>query len=317
MTKELYDIVHSTLPFEFADVYQPRGGSYAEAIERNIASYDNAAVRLFKTATKSLNWRRTVLLNAEKRLCRAGSRPIIAALSEYVKGQFVRHYGMPEERICVIPNGVDIRYAARADKGDDEAEGGLPAARGEGALFLFAANNFRLKGLATIVRALRLLKDGLEPRPVFVAVAGSGRAEPYRDLAEKLGVSDRLAFSGAVGSIQVALEPVEAAVLPTYYDPCSRFILEALAYGKPAITTRFNGAAERYVDRRHGVIIDDPRDTRALAEALARLAEPENARSASEAIRLDNLAENISVARHAERMVELYRFIIANRGTQA
>ena len=33
-----YDIIHSTLPFSFADVYQPRGGCYAESIVRNAAS---------------------------------------------------------------------------------------------------------------------------------------------------------------------------------------------------------------------------------------------------------------------------------------
>jgi len=306
LAEEHYDIIHSTLPFAFADIYQPRGGSYAEAVVRNIASYENPAVRLYKTATRHLNVRRTVLLNAEKRLCRPGSRTIIAALSEYVKTQFVRRHGVAEERIRVIPNGVDTRYAARADESGNVTIGSL---------FLFAANNFRLKGLATIVRALRLLRDGLESQPVVVAVAGSGRPDPYRRLAEKLGVSNRLVFLGELGSIQAALDPVAAAVLPTYYDPCSRFILEALAWGKPVITTRFNGAAERYTDGRHGVILDDPRDSRALAKALAWAADADNARAAAQAIRADNLIADISIARHAEMMVELYRFVLANRGT--
>jgi UDP-glucose:(heptosyl)LPS alpha-1,3-glucosyltransferase len=319
LAQDRYDVIHSTLPFEFADIYQPRGGSYAEAIARNIASYDNPAVRLYKTATRHLNVRRTVLLNAEKQLCRPQSRTIIAALSNYVRTQFVRHYGVPEARIHVIPNGVDTRHrpdAAQADALRNRILADLGASPGaRPALFLFAANNFRLKGLAAIVRALRLLKSGLEPRPVCVVVAGSGRTDRYRSFAGELDVGDRVVFLGPLADVHLALAAADAAVLPTYYDPCSRFILEALACGKPVITTRFNGAAERCVDRRHGAIIDDPRDARALAEALAWLADDPNTRSAAEAIQQDDLAENISIGRHAEMMVQLYQFVLANRGT--
>ncbi|MBE0535777.1 MAG: glycosyltransferase family 4 protein [Phycisphaerae bacterium] len=308
-----YDVVHSTLPFDFADIYQPRGGSYAEASERNIASYDHRAVRFCKTATQHFNLRRTVLLNAEKRLCRPQRRTIIAALSEYVKSQFMRHYNVAESRIRVIGNGVAMHQPpdpVQAEALRSRILGDLGAGPGgQPAVFLFAANNFRLKGLGAIVRALALLKGGLEPRPVYVAVAGSGRTENYRALADELGVSDRLVFLGALSDVHQALAAADAAVLPTYYDPCSRFILEALTHARPVITTRFNGAAERYVDRRHGAVIDDPRDTRALAEAFAWVADVDNARSAAEAIRRDNLAENISIARHAEMLVELYRFI--------
>ena len=111
-----------------------------------------------------------------------------------------------------------------------------------------------------------------------------------------------------------AVSVVDAAVLPTYYDPCSRFILEALAQAKPVITTRFNGASERIIDNRHGHIIEDPRDIEALARALRRLAEPQNAQNAAEAIIKDNLAEEISIAKHAETMVKLYNRIMADKG---
>ena len=43
-----YDIIHSVLPFGFADIYQPRGGSYAEAILQNAASYQINSRRLTK-----------------------------------------------------------------------------------------------------------------------------------------------------------------------------------------------------------------------------------------------------------------------------
>ncbi len=60
-----YDIIHSTLPFSFADVYQPRGGSYPEAIIRNAASYENRIVSWYKMTTHYANARRLVLLRSD------------------------------------------------------------------------------------------------------------------------------------------------------------------------------------------------------------------------------------------------------------
>jgi hypothetical protein len=59
-----YDIIHSTLPFDFADIYQPRGGSYLEAMIRNADSYENAFVRFFKKATHFTNLKRYAMVKA-------------------------------------------------------------------------------------------------------------------------------------------------------------------------------------------------------------------------------------------------------------
>ena len=60
-----YNIIHSTLPFDFADIYQPRGGSYPEAIIRNAASYQNRLISSYKLITHYANLRRSALLRAE------------------------------------------------------------------------------------------------------------------------------------------------------------------------------------------------------------------------------------------------------------
>jgi len=314
-----YDVIHSTLPFDFADIYQPRGGSYREAVLRNIASYDNVGVRYCKVVTAPFNIRRQSLLRAEKRLCSPEGKTIVCALSNYVRTQFARYYNLAEERIVVIGNGVDTQVrvdAGSAEKLRKEILSRLSCSEKDGCtLFLFAANNFRLKGLPSLVRALHRLNNGTPPVSAAVIVAGNDRHVFCRKLAAKLGVADRIVFIGSLARIHEALSVADVALLPTYYDPCSRFILEALALGKPVITTRFNGAAERIVDNRHGHIIDDPRDIDALARAMRHLADPENAKQACRAIAEDNLAGEISIARHAETMVELYNRIMADKGT--
>ena len=293
LSEEHYDIIHSVLPFDFADVYQPRGGSYPEAAIRNAASFNSNTMRIFKLLTSFANFRRTTLARAEKKLCKTQNGPIVAALSEYVKTQFKKHYNLPDEKIRVIPNG--IKPAGNADRNQNDklraqilSSFNLREAN-EPVFFLFAANNFRLKGLPNLIKALSSVKEKLTKRPAYLIVAGRGKINKYRRLASKASVKDRILFIGQAGHIQNLLTISDVAVLPTYYDPSSRFILEALAAGKPVITTKYNGAVDLFAADRHGKIFDSPDNTGSLAESIRYFCNTENIKAAKKAIEDDDI----------------------------
>jgi len=176
--------------------------------------------------------------------------------------------------------------------------------------FLFAANNFRLKGLACLIKAMALTAGCQSDRIPYLIVAGSDSSRKYRRLANELDIQSRIVFLGPLRNIQNALPITDVAVLPTFYDPCSRFILEALAAAKPVITTSFNGAAELFVNGRHGKVIHQPEDVPALAEAMRYFGQTRNIQQTSQAIIEDNLKEQISIDRVADQMVHLYEQII-------
>ncbi|UCF14652.1 MAG: glycosyltransferase family 4 protein [Phycisphaerales bacterium] len=323
LSRKSYDIIHSALPFEFADVYQPRGGAYAESILRNAASYENRFVEFFKKYAAFTNWRRTVLLHAERKLSQRSDGPVIAALSRYVAEQFKQRYGTDEQRIVIISNGVKTNRPISADSADKLRTQILANLRIKESehpvLFLFVANNFRLKGLAPLIRAMSVAAQLGAPRKGYLVVVGSGKKLKYTELAEKFrlpSMGRRIVFLGAVSQVQNILSTVDVAVLPTFYDPSSRFILEALAAGKPVITTRFNGATDLFVNERHGMVVDTPRDVNALAEALNYFTDTGNIERASKAIRKDNLEKNVSVSRAAGELMELYRTILHKKGRQ-
>jgi len=315
-----YDIIHSTLPFDFADVYQPRGGSYPETIVRNAASYQNKLVSSYKLLTHRANLRRAALLHAERQLCSNEHRTIVAALSQYVQRQFEQHYGLDHERIVVIPNGVKLpKQASRthADKLRTQILTRLAITESsEPTMFLFAANNFRLKGLWNLIKAMQLLSRRQTARRAYLVVAGSASSAKYRRLARKSGVGEKIVFLGQLRNIQDALSICDIAISPTYYDPCSRYILEALAGAKPVITTRFNGASEMFVNNRHGITIDSPDEIGQLADAINHYCDRTNVRKATDAIIADNLGDSISIARHAERVVKLYKSILQTKGVK-
>ena len=315
-----YDIIHSLIPLTFADVYQPPGGSFAEAIIRNAASYRNKLVSSYKKATAFTNWRRTEMLWAEKKLCRDPNCPIIAALSNYVKDQFTNHYNLNSERIALVPNGVKVDNQV-----DAEIAGKLKTqifqqleieSSGNPVFFLFGANNFRLKGLNVLTEALALFNKSETPRTPYLVVVGGGKINKFRSIAEKLNLSRKIVFLGHLPHIQNAMSISDVAVLPTFFDPCSRYILEALAACKPVITTKFNGASDFFVNNRHGKVIDNPENIDALAEAIRYFTDTKNIENASQAIIEDNLKDNISIDRAARQLLDVYESILQRKGQE-
>jgi glycosyltransferase involved in cell wall biosynthesis len=317
LSENHYDIIHSVLPFDFADVYQPRGGSFAEAILRNAASYQNKFVESCKRVTAFANFRRAILLRAERILCKDSNGPVIVALSKYVAEQFKKHYGVSDDRIVVVPNGIKINKRIDISHADNLrsqilAQLGLKEADNP-VFFLFAANNFRLKGLACLIKAMQLVSPNITERKAYLIVAGNDRTHKYRRFAKKLNVHRKIIFLGAVRHIQNALSITDVAVLPTFYDPSSRYILEAIAANKPVITTEFNGAADLFVNDRHGKVIDCAENIPALAQAISYFTDTNNIRKASQAIVADNLEEKISISRVAEQLIPVYESILEKR----
>jgi UDP-glucose:(heptosyl)LPS alpha-1,3-glucosyltransferase len=134
---------------------------------------------------------------------------------------------------------------------------------------IFAATNYALKGLDPLLHALARVPAHI---PLVVLVAGSPRTDRYRRLAHRFGVGSRVRFAGFCSDMRCTYFAADFLVHPTFYDPCSLVVLEALTCGLPVITSRFNGAQE-LLRGSEGFMIDDPHDHAALAECLVRLSE--------------------------------------------
>lgn len=317
ISQNQYDIIHSILPFDFADVYQPRGGTYPEAIFRNAVSYQNKFAEWFKRLTSFANLRRTTLLHAERKLCSNATGPVIAALSQYVADQLKHYYDTSAERIAVICNGIKTNAKLDTRQANALRTRILTRLRLKEAdnpvLFLLAANNFRLKGLAPLIKAIAADAGRPAERKAYLVVVGHGSERRYQRLARRFNILDRVVFLGRLRHIRNVLSIIDVAVLPTFYDPSSRFILEALAAGKPVITTAFNGATDLFTHGCHGQIIDSPDDIPALARAVSHFTETANIEKAARAIVEDNLIERISISRVADQVIALYESILQRK----
>lgn len=179
--------------------------------------------------------------------------------------------------------------------------------------FVFAANNFRLKGLVPLIRAMKILTEKFTKRPPYLVVVGKGSAADYRRLGCKLKIANRIIFIGPTSHMQNVLDVTDVAVLPTYYDPSNRFILEALAAGKPVITTKYNGAVDLFTADRHGKIFNSPDDIDSLAEAMKYFCNTENITTSKKTIEDDDIKTKVSIKTHCRKLLDLYDTIIENR----
>jgi glycosyltransferase involved in cell wall biosynthesis len=190
-----------------------------------------------------------------------GSARRIVAVSEQVRGELIAA-GVVPDRIHVIPNGVDTEEFAPGPA-DRDALGlppGVPLA-----LFVGDLQTPR-KNLDTILRALR------QTPTLHLAVVGRVNESPYPALAAELGVASRVHFLDFRTDVPVLMRAADFVVCPSRYEPFSLVVLEALASGRPVVTSRTVGAAA-LLTADCGIVVDDPEDVEGLTAAFLRLAD--------------------------------------------
>jgi UDP-glucose:(heptosyl)LPS alpha-1,3-glucosyltransferase len=307
-----FDIVHSMAPIINCDVYQPRGGTVAESVQRNLALVRSELLRRIKRLANRFNTKQQSLLRQESRLLRRRRGPVVAALSQYVVDQLRHHYHVDGSRIRLVFNGVDVPEVSQGQRHGDrqklrEQLGLTP----QDLVLLMVAHNFKLKGVARGIEAVERLKRSGGPM-VKALIVGRDNPRRYRRLAERLAIANQIMFVGPTERVLAFYHAADILVHPTYYDPCSRVVLEALASGLPAITTRHNGAAEVIEDGAQGYVIDSADAVDQLADRIRRLADSNHRRACGEQGR--RLRGRLSMARHADEMLAVYQEILRGPG---
>ena len=186
-----------------------------------------------------------------------------------VARHFQHYHHIPAERISVVYNLLDSRSRsaiAAAARAAFRREHGL---RDDEVAVLFAARNYSMKGLRPLLEAFaRVAADC--PRARLV-VCGSRRDGGYRRLAAARGIAPQVRFLGFVDDVRPAFAGCDVFAFPTFYDPCSLVVLEAMGAGLPVITTRQNGAGELLTEGQDGYVIDSPWAVEQMADRLRLL----------------------------------------------
>ena len=310
LDENTFDIVHAMTPLPCADLYQPRGGVLAETMARNVATRPTASRRLLKRALMAMNVKQRALLELERKVFRPGG-PGILAVSQYVARQCKEIYEVTPPRVRVVFNGIHAptltAQQRRSRRAEIRQEYGIAD---DGLLLLFMAHNFRLKGLYPLIESVsRLVVSGFTR--FHLLVAGRDNVVPFQKRVTALGLESFVTFTGPTQRSMSLFLGADVCVHPTYYDPCSRVVLEALSLGVPTITTAYNGAAEVMTDGCEGFVIQTPDDVGLWARRIEDLASPELRRSMSK--KALKLGDRISMSRHVDELNAVFDEVVDRR----
>jgi glycosyltransferase involved in cell wall biosynthesis len=191
--------------------------------------------------------------------------------SEYTRRGLTEGLGMADERVFVVPHGVDVRAFNPSRRG-----GRALVARKLGAdtpYVLFASiPTIRQKNLTALRAAMTALAQRGLPHALVIAggtAGGESPAELAEITAELPGFRGRVAWLGHVDDASLAglMAEADAFCLPSLYEAFGLTALEALACGAPTVVSSTGALPEVIGDA--GMLADPAPD--ALAETLERV----------------------------------------------
>ena len=259
LAQKRFDLVQSHERIPGCDIYRAGDGVHATWLELRNKPFDRLAP-----------WHRYTLA-AEAGMFRHPALRAVICNSHMVRDDIARRFGVGDEKLQVIYNGVDLdafhpqlreehgralRQKIGVGLGDN---GAVP-------VILFVGSGYERKGLPTLLHALSLMSRS----DARLWVIGRDKHELLmRKLAQTLGVDERVLFLGAQADVKPFYGAADVFALPTIYDPFPNAALEALACGLPIVTTTTCGAAE-LVTSANGKVINAG-DAAALAASLDAL----------------------------------------------
>jgi glycosyltransferase involved in cell wall biosynthesis len=195
----------------------------------------------------------------------------------------LRGWGLPEHKLNVFRNGVDLQRFRPIDPGEARESLGL---KGPGPWLLSVGYLIERKGHHLTIDAFARLASSLpDARLVFV---GQGEEEgALRALAHRLGVADRVIFAGPQPNTELYrwYSAADLFVLASSREGWANVLLESMACGTPVVASNIWGTPEVVTDSAVGQLVDERSGAAFAAGILAQL---------------DKRTERAAVRRYAE-----------------
>ncbi len=201
------------------------------------------------------------------------------AISDAMAANY-RLAGLPEERLRVVPNGVDAERFHPAAPGEREVccrQLGLdPAIQWIAFVGFFS----REKNPDLLLDAwLEVVPAEREGTGLVFAGATESKyhevdptlAERIREEAGRRGIADRVRFLGEVAGVERVYRAADLLVMPSTREAFGMVLVEAMASGLPVVATRIPGVTDAIIEDGVTGLLVPPRDRSALTAALERV----------------------------------------------
>lgn len=225
--------------------------------------------------------------------------------------------GYNPANIVVIRNGVDLsRFDGPPEDQRIRQEFGFSP---DTPLVTVVSRLTRLKGIENFLEAAAALTPRYPDARFLIVGETSPHDRPYlkelTDLAERLGVADRVTFTGLRSDVAALLASATVAVMPSLNEALSNVLLESMAAGAPVVATRVGGTPEALIDGETGLLVE-PGDSAAIATAVARLLDDRELATRLGRSARALIADEFSVDRMVRSTEQLYLSLLAKKQKQ-
>jgi glycosyltransferase involved in cell wall biosynthesis len=216
----------------------------------------------------SFNW--FLRIFEEKMLERANK---IIAVSHFTKRELLEYYKVPEKKIRVIHNGVDVnKFKPAQDKRKVKEELGFNP---DDLTILSVGRLYARKGLFTLIESMPAVVERFKNAKFIIS--GKGQSDEMRKLlahAEKIGVKGSIIFTGYYPDKKLPklYQAADVFAFSTFYEHHPFAVLEALSTGLPVVTTNVGGIPETIESGKNGFLVE-PFNPKQFADRILYLLE--------------------------------------------
>ncbi len=222
-----------------------------------------------------------------------------------------RRYDRAGKKVVVVHNPVDIRQFQPGER-SEAVRSGLGA--GDGDILVGVVGRLvDFKGHRWFIDAAHGMAAGREAAGIKFAIIGDGPLRKELETRASAGAAaGKIAFTGARDDVPEIMNALDIFVLPSDEEHFGRVIIEAMACGKPVVATRAGGVPEIVTDGETGYLTA-PRDPRALATAIGRLAGDAGLRKRMGDAGRARAVESFSAEKHAAGIQAVYEELLSAR----
>jgi len=224
----------------------------------------------------------------------------VITVSENAAEETVNAFKVPRDKIRVVYNGIDTDMFRGVDGGGKE----------RGRLIVVANSADRKKGIVYLLRAVQLLRNEIDVKLTIVD-RGAPDNKYTPALVSRYGLDGSVSFTGrlSVDDLVRHYGRAEVAVVPSLYEGFGLPAAEAMSCGLPVVATTAGALPEVVEDGRSGILVP-PRDSAALARAIAQLLKDDHLRKAMGEEGRRRVRTRFDWSEAARKTIEVYQEVL-------
>ncbi len=300
MSRQRFDIIHDNQTLGYGLLLAKSLGVPIVATIHHPISVDMAA-SLTEVRSWLTRFRRTIFysfLIMQGVVSRRMDR--VVTVSKTSAEDAIRAFKLPEHRVRIVHNGIDTGIFRRLDHVEKEPN----------SLVIVGKTEDKKKGVPFLLKAVQLLKGDVDVKVKVVGIQGPD--DGYRTkLVQKLGIADRVTFTGHIGADELVrlYSSAEIAVTASLYEGFGLPAAEAMACGTPVVATRAGALPEIVGEHGTGVFVP-PADPPALAAAIKRLLADKQLRQRMGDAARKRIEDSFSWEVAAKKTLEVYQEVL-------